>query len=112
MRKAAWEQYADGYLRSRTLSPASSRAGMKKTSSTRAPATINISGRGRPPAQQHPQGGYDNMLDTARRKLPVWHRYWSVKRRILGLDKLHAYDVFAPLEQGRAEDHASRRAST
>jgi oligoendopeptidase F len=40
------------------------------------------------------------MLDTSRRKLPVWHRYWSVRRRALGLDKLHPYDVWAPLTSG------------
>lgn len=53
--------------------------------------------------QNHiPRQVYDNILETSRRKLPVWHRYWSVRRRALGLDMMHPYDIFAPLTQ---EDH-------
>jgi oligoendopeptidase F len=37
------------------------------------------------------------MIQTSVRKLPVWHRYWSARRKALGLDMLHPYDIFAPI---------------
>jgi oligoendopeptidase F len=37
------------------------------------------------------------VLDTFKKNLPVWHRYWEIKRRGLGVDKLHGYDIDVPL---------------
>jgi oligoendopeptidase F len=97
VRKTTWDQYADGYLKYKNTFATLISGGMKKD-------VFLARARNYPSAVEAalqfnniPRGVYDNMLDTARRKLPVWHRYWDVKRRILGLDKLHAYDVFAPL---------------
>jgi oligoendopeptidase F len=44
-----------------------------------------------------PQEVYDQVLDACRRHLPIWHRYWGLKRRALGLERLEACDIFAPL---------------
>jgi oligoendopeptidase F len=99
VRKAAWEQYADGYLRFKNTFASLITGGMKRD-------VFNARAHNYPTAVEAalhraniPRAVYDNMLDTARRNLPIWHRYWSVRRRILGLDKLHAYDVFAPLSK-------------
>jgi oligoendopeptidase F len=40
---------------------------------------------------------FHNLIDTFRRHLPTWHRYWRVRRRMLGYDTLREYDVKAPL---------------
>lgn len=40
---------------------------------------------------------YENLIDTFRRNLPTWHRYWAVRRRALGVDELRPYDIWAPL---------------
>src|SRR5690606_283072 len=37
------------------------------------------------------------VVDTFTANLSVWHRYWEVRRKILSVDKLEAYDVFARL---------------
>jgi oligoendopeptidase F len=29
--------------------------------------------------------------------LPVWHRYWAVKAKLLGIAKMAPYDIFAPI---------------
>jgi oligoendopeptidase F len=42
---------------------------------------------------------FHNLIDTFTRNIPTWHKYWSVRRRILGYDDLHPYDVWAPLTQ-------------
>ena len=40
---------------------------------------------------------FHNLIDTYRRFLPIWHRYWAVRRRALGVEKLYPYDIWAPL---------------
>jgi len=38
----------------------------------------------------------DATLVAFQRRLPVWHRYWSARQRLLGLDRHQPWDVFAP----------------
>ena len=40
---------------------------------------------------------YQNLIDTVREFLPSLHRYLEVRRRAMGLDELHIYDVYVPL---------------
>ena len=41
---------------------------------------------------------YSNLIAGVRSGLPLLHRYYRVRRRALGLEKLHFYDLNAPLE--------------
>jgi oligoendopeptidase F len=40
---------------------------------------------------------FHNLVNTFKANLPVWHRYWAAKRRALGVEQLHPYDIWAPL---------------
>ncbi len=40
---------------------------------------------------------YDNLLSTIGENLPALHRYYDLRRRALGLEKLSHYDVYVPL---------------
>lgn len=40
---------------------------------------------------------YNNLIKSVRASLPVIHDYYELKREVLGLEKLHLYDVYAPL---------------
>jgi len=40
---------------------------------------------------------YESLIKAVRSSLPVIHDYYALKREVLGLDKLHLYDVYAPL---------------
>jgi oligoendopeptidase F len=44
-----------------------------------------------------PTAVFENLIETFKKNLPTWHKYWDVRRKILGLDKLHPYDIWAPL---------------
>ncbi len=44
-----------------------------------------------------PAGVYRNLISAIRRNLPTFHRYLDLRRRILGLDRLHYYDLYTPL---------------
>ncbi len=40
---------------------------------------------------------YDNLLSTVEARLPVLHEYVALRKRALGLDELHMYDLYVPL---------------
>ncbi len=40
---------------------------------------------------------YNSLIKSVRRSLPIMHDYYELKREVLGLDRLHMYDVYAPL---------------
>ncbi len=46
---------------------------------------------------------FHNLVDTFKANLPVWHRYWAAKRKALGVDQLHPYDIWAPIIEDEPE---------
>lgn len=40
---------------------------------------------------------YNNLINTVREGLPALYDYYELKREVLGVGKLHLYDVYAPL---------------
>lgn len=40
---------------------------------------------------------YDNTIDTVNKNLHLLHRYVDIKKRLLGLDEIHMYDLYVPL---------------
>ncbi len=41
----------------------------------------------------------DTLLDTTRKNLGIFHRFFALKARLLGVDKLRRYDVYAPISK-------------
>lgn len=37
------------------------------------------------------------LIETFKKHLPTWHKYWKVRKQALGLDAFHVYDIKAPL---------------
>jgi oligoendopeptidase F len=37
------------------------------------------------------------LIETFKKNLPTWHRYWRVRKKALGDKKFHVYDIKAPL---------------
>jgi oligoendopeptidase F len=99
VRKAAWEQYADGFLEYKNTFASCISGGIKKDAFYARARNYKSSLDAALSRNYIPLEVYENMLETSQRKLPVWHRYWSARRKALGLDKLHAYDIFAPLTE-------------
>jgi oligoendopeptidase F len=40
---------------------------------------------------------YDTLIATVRANLPALHRYMKLRKRALGLDELHMYDLYTPI---------------
>lgn len=48
-------------------------------------------------ANRIPVDVYHQLVESARTHLPVLHRYFGIRRRLLGLDELRYYDIYPPL---------------
>lgn len=44
-----------------------------------------------------PLSVYDNLIDAVHEALPALHKYLHLRKRVLGLDELHIYDLYTPL---------------
>ena len=49
-----------------------------------------------------PESVYHNLIGTVRKNLDKMHRYVRLRRKLLGVDELHMYDVYAPMVSGGA----------
>lgn len=46
---------------------------------------------------QIPEQVYDNLVNTVNKNLTLLHRYVSLRKKVLGLDELHMWDLYTPL---------------
>lgn len=44
-----------------------------------------------------PESVYDGLVEAVHEHLPLLHRYVALRKRVLGLDELHMYDMYTPL---------------
>lgn len=48
---------------------------------------------------------YNNLIKSVHKALPSIYEYYELKRRVLGLDKIHMYDMYAPLITSGADSN-------
>lgn len=46
-----------------------------------------------------PEEVFHNLINTFKKKLPVWHRYFEIKRKALKVKDFQYFDVWAPLSK-------------
>lgn len=44
-----------------------------------------------------PESVYDNLITAVHNHLPAMHRYMALRKKILGVEHLHMYDLYVPL---------------
>src|SRR4029078_1402856 len=99
VRQEAWERSADAYLAFRnTFAATLAGAVTSDVFYARAHGYDSSLASALSP-DDIPAAVFYNLLDTVWRNFPVWHRYFDVRRRLLGLPEgeLHGYDLEAPL---------------
>jgi oligoendopeptidase F len=47
---------------------------------------------------------YRNLIDTVRAHAPALHRYVELRKKVMGLDEIHLYDLYVPMVEGAARD--------
>jgi oligoendopeptidase F len=50
-----------------------------------------------------PTDVFYNLIETFKKNLPVWHRYFAIRRKVLGLKSLAYYDMWAPLAKKKVK---------
>ncbi len=100
LRKNAFESYYKSF-RQHINTLAASYSGAVKTATAEASVRHYESSRAMSMAGENVPGQvYDNLVATVRKHLPDMYRYVALRKRILGVDELHYYDVYAPLTKG------------
>jgi oligoendopeptidase F len=97
LRKAAWESYADGFLAVKNtlamlfcghVNARTFQAHQRAYPSALAAALDTI---------PVPTAVYQAVVDSCIDHLPLWHRYWDIRRRALQQEHLEICDITAPL---------------
>jgi oligoendopeptidase F len=99
VRRTAWENYADAHLAFKNAMANCISAGVKQhvflARARRYDSAIEAALK----PHHVPVEVFHSLIDTFRRHLPTWHRYWRLRRRALGYDHLYVYDTRAPLTE-------------
>ncbi len=100
-RQSAWENYMDRHLEFKnTLS--SNLANSIKQNIFQMHARKHKSSLAATLYQDNiPVEVFHNLIDTFKKNLPVWQRYFEIRKRGLGVSELQPYDMWAPLAKDR-----------
>ena len=97
LRENAFRSFYKGY-RQHINTMAATYAGAVKAATAEAAARNYPSSRAMAMAGENvPAEVYDNLVATVRKHIPAMHRYVRLRKKMLGVDALHFYDVYAPL---------------
>ncbi len=101
-RRTAWESYADAHLAHRHSMANAMATGVKQDVLLARTRRYDSSLAWALGENHIPTAVYHQVIDTYRANLPIWHRYWRVRRKALG-HPLAVYDDKAPLSKASPE---------
>jgi oligoendopeptidase F len=103
VRKAAYQAYMDKYVEHKNTLATNLDTSIKtnvfnmrvrKHETTLSASLFNLN---------IPTDVFHNLVDTFKKNLPVWHRYFAIRRKVLGLKKLAYYDMWAPISRQKVK---------
>ncbi|HEX2865107.1 MAG TPA: M3 family oligoendopeptidase, partial [Deinococcales bacterium] len=97
LRESAWRSYQAGHLAVQNTAAACIQFGAKRDAFLARARGFSSSLEAALFNQQVPEAVYRNLLKTYQANLPLWHRYWAVRRDALSLDFHAPWDDLAPL---------------
>lgn len=97
VRKTAWENYLDTYLDHKNTLTTNLSTSIRQNVFTMRARNYESTLAMALFESNIPAEVYHNLLDVFNRNVAIWHRYWSLRKRILGVDRLYTYDIWAPL---------------
>jgi oligoendopeptidase F len=57
-----------------------------------------------------PRSIYTGLIEAVRSRFPVYRRYLDIRRRALGVDKLHIYDTYVPIVEMPLREYSYQQA--
>ncbi|HSF82656.1 MAG TPA: oligoendopeptidase F [Anaerolineales bacterium] len=103
VRRTAWENYADGYLAFKNTYAAALTAALKQDVFNARARGYETSLHASVESNDIPVQVFHNLIETFKKNLPTWHRYWRLRKRALGYESFHVYDIKAPLTPAKPE---------
>lgn len=97
IRRTAFENYRDVYLKFKNTSAAQLATSVKQNVFNMRARHFNSTLEMALDEQNIPVSVFHNLIAAFKRNLPTWHRYWRVRKKALGVDSLHTYDIWSPL---------------
>lgn len=103
LRESAYKNYADAHLSFKNTMANVISAGMKQNVFMARARRYDSALEAALAPENIPTRVFHTLIETFKANLPTWHRYWRVRREMLGVDTLHPYDTFAPLAENAPE---------
>lgn len=97
VRRTAFENYRDVYLAFKNTSASQLATSIKQNVFNMRARHFNSTLEMALDEQNLPPAVYHNLIATFIKNLPTWHRYWRIRKKALGVESLHTYDIWAPL---------------
>lgn len=97
VRRTAWENYTGQYLAHKNTIATTYLTSVKQDVFDMQVRGYNSSMEASLFENNIPVEVFHNLIDTYKKNIPTWHKYWAVRRKALGYDELHPYDIWAPI---------------
>lgn len=97
LRENAFKTYYDAYYRQKNTLGAIYSASVKKDIAYARARNYRSSLEAALSAYNIPVEVYKRLIETVNKHLPLMHRYVRLRKKMLGVDKLHFYDLYTPL---------------
>ena len=97
MRKNAWINYADSYLKFQNTLASTYLASVKRNVVLARLRGYESVLHAKLSPNNIPVEVFHNLIDTYKKHIPTWHRYWDVRRRALAYETIYPWDIWAPL---------------
>ena len=96
-RKTAWNNYADSFLKYGNTLATTYLASVKRNVVMARLRGYDSVLHSKLAPNNIPVEVFHNLIDTYKKHIPTWQRYWDVRRRALGCETIHPWDLWAPL---------------
>jgi len=97
LRKTMWQNYMDGHLQFKNTLSNIYLGSVKQNNTMAKIRGYDDALHAQLAPNKLPNDVFHNLINTYKKNLPTWHKYWAVRERALGVDKLQPYDIWAPI---------------
>lgn len=103
VRRTGWENYADAYLDFKNTIASIQTLVIQRDVFNMQARRFDSSLQASLKPNNIPEAVFHNLIDVFKKNLPTWHRYWHIRRKALGYEKFHVYDIKAPVMETKPE---------
>ncbi|HEX8958874.1 MAG TPA: M3 family metallopeptidase, partial [Solirubrobacterales bacterium] len=103
VRRSSWESYSDAHLGMKKTMAAALATGIKRDVFFARARRYSSALEAALEPNHIPTEVFHNVIEEFQANVGTWHRYWRIRKRALGLQRLQVYDTRAPLAGARVE---------